>query len=361
MVDLLTLKSLTKTMRVLYVEDDVNIRTEVERYLSKLFGHVLSVENGQIGLEKYRENHYDMVLSDISMPVMNGLEMSKQIRQINSNQEIIIISAYANSHYFIESIEIRVSGYILKPVDYHQMNETLYHSAIKINALKEADDFKHHLIEKVEERTRELQQSLEHERLLEFQRIENYKTTIVSFIEMVERRDTYTAGHTKRVAHYSKMIAEAMGYSPSACEQLYEAGMLHDIGKVAIPDSVLLKPGKLNPLEFKLIKEHVNTGYEFLRKIPMYESLADIIHFHHEYYNGTGYPLGLKGDAIPPLSRIMIVADAFDAMTTSRIYKDRMSLHDALKEIKALKGIQFHPAVVDVAIEVLKGVKLDDR
>ncbi|MEA3373519.1 MAG: response regulator [Campylobacterota bacterium] len=360
MVDLITLQSLTGQLSVLYVEDDVGIRKEVERYLAKLFASFDSAENGQLGWEKYQSGHYDIVLSDISMPVMNGLEMSRKIREADQNQEIIIVSAYSSSSYFVESIQIGVSGYIIKPIDYNQMKESLYRSAVKINALKEAEDFKLHLIDKVEERTAELNQAIEAERQLQYERIDNYEKTIFSFIEMVERRDTYTAGHSERVARYSKMIAIAMGHTAEECEKLYQAAMLHDVGKVATPDSVLLKPGKLNDLEFKLIQEHVSTSYDLLKQIPMYEELAEIVHFHHERHDGRGYPTGLKGDEIPPLSRIMIVADAFDAMTTSRIYKGRMSLQNALKEIDELKGIQFHPDVAESAIAVFKEIELDE-
>ena len=360
MTNLKKLQSLTNSMSVLYVEDDDNIRLEINRYLERLFFHVDSANNGQIGLQKYQENHYDIVLSDISMPIMNGLDMSRKIRELNENQEIIIISAYSSSEYFVESIEIGVSGYIIKPVDYNQMKEAIYYSAVKINAIKEANNFKEHLLEMVDERTAELKHSIENERKLQQKQIENYEKTIFSFIELVERRDSYTAGHSQRVAKYAKMIAQEMGHSELECDNLYQASMLHDVGKVATPDTVLLKPGKLNDLEFKLIQEHVTTGYNLLKKIPMYEELAEIIHFHHERCDGKGYPNGLKGDEIPILSQIMTVADAFDAMTTSRIYKRRVSLEDALGEIEQLKGVQFNSDVADSAIKVLKNIKLDD-
>ena len=137
--------------------------------------------------------------------------------------------------------------------------------------------------------------------------------------------------------------------------------MLHDIGKVVIADSILLKPEALNDFEYKMIKEHVNFGYELLNKIPMYEDLAHIMLAHHERYDGQGYPHSLKGDEIPELSRIMMVADAFDAMTTNRIYKDEKSLEDAFKELEECKGTQFHPDVVDSALRALKDVKLDEK
>jgi putative nucleotidyltransferase with HDIG domain len=361
MIETLVLQSLTKSMSVLYVEDDKDILLGVEQYLKHFFNRVDTAQNGQLGWEKYNSGNYDLVLTDILMPVMNGLELSKKIREVNKDQEIIIVSAYTNSEYFVESIKIGISGYIIKPMDLNQMKEALYRSVTKINALKEMENFKQNLIEKVAERTTELKQSMEHERQLQYERIDNYEKTIYSFIEMVERRDSYTAGHSQRVASYAKMIAQAMGYEADECEKLYQASILHDIGKIAIPDAVLLKPGKLNPLEYKLIQEHVVTSYQLLNQIPMYKELADIVQFHHERYDGKGYPNGLKGDEIPPLTRIMILADAFDAITTNRIYKGRKSLENALIEIDALRGVQFHSDVVDAALKVLKDVKIDDR
>lgn len=359
MIDIKKLKKMTSAMSILYVEDDGDIRDEFEVYLKNFFNILDIAENGAIGLEKYKSKKYDLVLSDIMMPEMNGLEMSKKIREIDKDQEIIIVSAYTEIEYFMESIQIGISGYITKPMDFDQMNEAFYRSATKINAIKEVEEYKLHLIEKVEERTSDLNKSIEKERVLQIQRIDNYEKTIYSFIEMVEKRDSYTAGHSERVANYSKMIAEFMGYNALDCEKLYKAAMLHDIGKVATPDAVLLKPGKLNNLEYKLIKEHVVTSYNLLKKIPMYEELAEIIRHHHERFDGNGYPNGLAREDIPPLSRILILADAFDAMSTNRIYKGRKNLSDSIKEVQELKEAQFDPKVVEAAIKVLSNIEIN--
>jgi len=150
-----------------------------------------------------------------------------------------------------------------------------------------------------------------------------------------------------------------MGYSDKEIQLLHQAAMMHDLGKVAIPDSILLNPEKLNSLEFNLIKEHVTKSYTLLKKIPMFNELADIVLDHHERHDGHGYPNGKKGDEILPLSRIMIVADAFDAMTTNRIYKGRKNIPAALNEIQSLSGKQFHPDVVNAAINALKDVKIE--
>ena len=193
---------------------------------------------------------------------------------------------------------------------------------------------------------------------LEIEKTANYEETILSFVQMIDHRDTYTAGHTQRVACYCRLIAAEMGYDDEDIRILEKAAILHDIGKIATPDSILLKPGKLSFLDYDLIKLHAFAGFEMLSKIKMYEELAEIIRHHHERHDGKGYPDGLKGDNIPPFSRIISVADAFDAMTTNRIYKPRKEIPTALAELESLAGSQFHPAVVGAALLVLHDVTI---
>jgi PAS domain S-box-containing protein/putative nucleotidyltransferase with HDIG domain len=196
---------------------------------------------------------------------------------------------------------------------------------------------------------------------LEHEKMKNQEQIIYSMIDMIESRDSYTAGHTKRVAEYSILIAKEMNYSKDEIELLKNAAWLHDIGKISTPDSVLLKPSKLNNTEYALIKEHLSSGYEMLSKIDQYKDIADVMREHHEKYDGSGYPRGLKADEIKPLSRIMMVADAFDAMTTNRVYKPRKTVEVALKELKELSEKHFHPEVVDAALVALKDINISNK
>jgi len=193
-------------------------------------------------------------------------------------------------------------------------------------------------------------------RKLQQDRIRNYEETILSLVDMIEKRDTYTAGHTRRVAHYCELIATRLALSAPQIEQLKQAAILHDIGKIAIPDAVLLKPGKLTALEYDLIKQHADEGYRTLAHIDMYKDLAEIMRYHHERIDGSGYPQGLKNGQIPLLSQIMAVADGFDAMTTNRIYKPRKEVSVALAELRQLAGTHYAPDVVTAACEVLRQV-----
>ena len=171
------------------------------------------------------------------------------------------------------------------------------------------------------------------------------------FTTIIEEKDAYTAGHSKRVALYRSKIAKAMGCSKDEQNMVYQAGLLHDIGKLLTPESILLKPRKFNRTEYTIIKNHSADGEKMLSFISAFKSYMPLVRHHHEYFDGTGYPDGLKGDAIPFLSRIISISDAFDAMTTNRIYKPRKSVANAIKELHKCRGTQFDPLIVGIAIQ----------
>ncbi len=200
---------------------------------------------------------------------------------------------------------------------------------------------------------KEKQLNLEHKEL----ELKNYKQVLSSMLELVERRDSYTAGHTKRVARYASMIAKKMGFSKEDIAILYEAAIMHDIGKISTPDTILLKPGKLTKQEYKIIQNHLESGYAMLSSIEALKPHAEIMRNHHERYDGKGYPRGLKGDEMSIMSHILILVDAFDAMTSKRIYRNNKTKEDALAEISSLSGSQFCPEVVKVAIPLLSRIK----
>jgi len=186
-----------------------------------------------------------------------------------------------------------------------------------------------------------------------------YEQYIYGMVNIVEKRDTYTAGHSQRVAEYAKLIAKEMGFSEKECDILYKAGMLHDIGKIAIPDSVFLKPSKLLENEYALIKEHVVISYEMIKDLNIFDEIKEIVRDHHEHYDGSGYPRGLIGEETPMLAQILTLADAFDAMTTDRIYKGKKSIKEALQEISSLSGKQFNPQAVQATLRALAEIKVE--
>ncbi len=204
------------------------------------------------------------------------------------------------------------------------------------------------------ESSHELQNHKKQIQVMEEERAKHYEELIEMLVGVIEQRDAYTAGHTRRVADYCVAIAKQMNLDAESTARLREAAILHDIGKVIIPDSVLLKPGKLSFKEYELIKAHLTVGYQILSRIDYYKPLAEIIRCHHEKYDGSGYPDGRKGEEISLLSHIMIVADAFDAMTTNRIYQGRKTAEDAIAELRSYRGKWYHPDVVDAAVIVAR-------
>ena len=354
MIDLKKFKELAEDFTVLYVEDEKKLRDSVTVYLNKFFKHVDTAEDGEEGLELYKQKYYDLVMTDIQMPKMNGLEMAAEIKSINQDQNILIISAYSDTLNFTTSIKLGVDGYILKPIEYSQLNETLHKTLYKLKKFRENQEYKNNLERLVEEKIKETRE-------LQEEKIKNYEKTLYALVKMIEDRDTYTGSHSQRVAKYSKMIACELGLDKEVCENIYQAGILHDIGKIAIPDTILLKPGLLDEIEYKLIQEHVSIGIEVLSKIPMFKELTPYIEAHHERMDGSGYPNGLKGGEILLESQIMALCDTFDAMTTSRIYKTRKSVKEALKEIEGLKEKFFREDVVDAALKVLSDISLDEN
>lgn len=353
-IDLENIKKLASKFSILYIEDEQILRDKVSRFLSKVFNQVDTASDGEEGLKKYLKRSYDIVITDILMPKMDGIALTRKIREQSKDQEIIVLSAYTDFTYLTQSIELNVTGYIIKPVQFTQMLNVLELSIIKLTAFRENEMYKTRLEEMVAERTKtvlELQNKV----------IDNYKDVINSLVEMIESRDTYTGGHSERVATYSRDIAKAMGFSQEECDLIYQAGILHDIGKVITPDSILLKPGKLTQGEFTLIQDHALSGFKILSRIPMYKDIADIVYAHHERYDGEGYPRKLKGEGIPLFARIMTVADSFDAMTTSRIYKARKSITQAIEELNKFSGTLYDPHVVDVAVDILKLVHIDEQ
>ncbi len=346
------ISQISASMSVLYVEDDEEISDMFINYLKKLFKTVVHKKDGLEGLNCYKQQFFDLVITDVHMPIMDGLKMSFLIKEINAEQNILILSAYSDLDKFEKSIAIGIDGYILKPINYDILNTTLYKVLLNIKRFNDNKEYEERLENLINKKSKEII-SLQNEK------IENYRETLIGMVNLIESRDIYTGKHSLRVAYYSKKVAKQMGYSQDVCEEIYKAGILHDIGKVAIPDTLLLKPTNLNKEEFTLMKLHVDIGVSILEKIPMYKTISKYIAQHHERVDGTGYPNSLKDEEISIMGNILALADAFDAITTNRIYKNRKDLKQALEELESLKGIHFKKEVVDAALVALKDIKID--
>lgn len=328
------------------INDDYVVDKEVFKTFDKKYEKYLDLLNNEEIKTEMKNN--TIKVKSIKLDDISVIATFLPIWNIEKNSLSYLISFENNKHFYTARKEF-IYQLLFSLVSIILILGSIY---FLIERSQRISRSKEKLDQLVTERTAELKHVLD-------EKIKSYQEIILAMVNLTEERDTYTAGHTKRVAQYSKLIAEEMKYSDNDIKKLYEAAILHDIGKIITPDNVLLKPGKLNFNEFEIIKEHVKTGEHILNNIGLYKDLTEIVSCHHERYDGSGYPNGLKGDEIPPLARILAVADTFDAMTTNRIYKPRKSLDIALKELKSLSGIHYDKSVISAALKVFKEIEID--
>jgi len=356
-IDIKELVDFSKTLKVLIVEDNKETREQTVKFLGNLFDNIIVAVDGVDGLKKFEDNKFDLIISDINMPNKNGIEMCREIREITKDIPIIILSAYNDSNHFLETIKLNINGYILKPVNMKQFLDTLYdtierirlrnevyHYKIKLEKVNCAlDSINHDLEAEVTERIKEIY-------LLNKEIEDTQKEVVFTMGAIGERRSKETGKHVKRVAQYSKIFALHYGLKENEAEMLKQASPMHDIGKVAIPDNILNKPERFTTEEFDIMKNHSILGYEMLKgsSRPLLKLAATIAYEHHEKYDGTGYPRGLKGNNIDINGRITAIADVFDALGSSRVYKKVWSDEKIFELFKKEKGKHFDPDLVDI-------------
>ncbi|MDX1296146.1 MAG: response regulator [Sulfurimonadaceae bacterium] len=297
-------------------------------------------------LEHMRSHPVDILLTDYMMPEINGVELLRECRLINPLLLSVVITAVSDSEEVkIQALEAGANDFLTKPINPVEFQLRIRNLATIQKSQRLLSDFNLQLKEKVEQATRELVQR-EHEALQVLSKTAEYK-------------DPETGSHISRVAHYSKLMAEGVGLDTYEQELIFYASPLHDIGKVGINDAVMLKPGKLTPDEFEVMKGHSQIGYEILKssKNPYLQAGAVIAHSHHEKFDGSGYPQGLKGEDIHIYGRITAIADVFDALTSERPYKKAWSFDDAIALISEQSGSHFDPELVAIFIDHIDTVK----
>jgi len=315
-------------VRVLIVDDESSIRTLIREALESEGYRTFAAAHGREALEMMSACSFDIVLTDLMMPVMDGRELVGILLHRHPDVPVVILTGYGDIRSAQELMDIGASDFVMKPFRLAELPIVIARN--------------------LRRKQRESRRALEYNILIQ----RTYNITLDALLSLLEARDTETEGHSERVTAFTIVLASILGID-SACYPAIERGaLLHDVGKVGIPDAILHKPGPLTPEEWQEMKKHPLIGYEMVSRIEFLRDSTPIILSHHEHYNGKGYPHGLKGDRIPLEARIFAVADALDTITSNRPYRHARSLAEAISEIKRCRGEQFDPKVVDAFLSI---------
>lgn len=326
-------------MSVISVDDNKNNLLIIEAYAQVLGLHVESFADPLLALERLKKANCDILITDYMMPQMNGIELIRAFRTFDTHTPVVMVTAVGdNVELHMQALDAGATDFLSKPIHASMFKARLSNLLLLKKAQRILEDKTLLLEEEVKKATISLI-SREHE-------------TLQILGKTAEYKDPETGAHVARVAHYSRLLARESGQNEKMQEILFYAAPFHDIGKVGIPDVILLKEGKLNEGEFGLMKTHSAIGYDILKtsKSEYLKAGAVIAFTHHEKFDGTGYPNGLKGETIPLVGRIVAIADVFDALTSQRPYKAPWSLESAFELLENEKGKHFDPQLVECFI-----------
>lgn len=322
--------------KIIGVDDEEGILDSLRVLLEDTSYEFVGITNPVEAIERVRQEHFDLMLLDFMMTPLHGDEVVEEIRKFNKELYILLLTGHKDLAPPLETIKkLDIQGYCEKSDKFDQLL-LLIESAIK--SVKQMDEIKR-INEKLEDSKEQLEQA--------------YLDMVQTLRYTVEAKDSYTRGHSDRVSEYSVLIGEKLGLPAEQIKILRIGGLFHDIGKIGIPDSILLKPAKLTDEEYSQIKNHPSIGAHILGSAAIFQDIIPIVKHHHERYDGNGYPSKLKGEEIPYLARIAAVADTFDAMTSRRSYRGPIDVEHVKEEIKRCEGTQFDPQIAEVFIEIL--------
>ena len=327
---------------VTIVDDDVTNLKIAGHILAKQNFKVSFLKSGEALIDFLKDHRPDLILLDIHMPGMNGIETLKKIRSMEKEREeipVIFLTADEDAKTEVSCLRLGAMDFIKKPF----IPEVLL---LRVRHILELVRLQRHLQTEVEIKTKE--------KWYEQSKNERLSMQIVkTLVNTIDAKDKYTKGHSMRVAEYSKEIARRMGYSKREQTEIYIMGILHDVGKIGIPDQIINKPGKLTEEEYEIIKIHPSVGEEILLNISELPKLSIGAKWHHERYDGKGYPDQLSGEEIPMEARIIAVADAYDAMTSRRSYRDILEQKEVRLEMERGIGRQFDARAAEIMMEMI--------
>ena len=321
--------------KIIAVDDEMGIIDSLKVYLRDY--SITGVTDPQEAIEKVKNEHFDLMLLDYIMTPFHGDHVVEEIRKFNKDLYILLLTGHKDLAPPLETIKkLDIQGYCEKSDKFDQLLlliESGLKSVEQMNMIKQINE--------------ELADSKE---LLE----KSYLESIEVLRRTVEVKDVYTRGHSDRVSEYSLLIGKKLNLPPEQMKTLKIGALFHDIGKIGIPDAILLKTDKLTDDEYSEIKNHPAIGAHILSNASIFADIIPIVKHHHERYDGKGYPARLAGEDIPYLARIVAVADTFDAMTLRRSYRQALDFDYTMNEIERCKGTQFDPAIADVFLEILR-------
>jgi putative nucleotidyltransferase with HDIG domain len=341
--------------RILVVDDEEPIREIVASMLGTAGYACKQAASGMEALAVLTSGEeFELMLSDLMMADLDGIGLLERTKEKYPDMPVVMVTAVHDISVALAAIRNGAYDYLLKPFEREQLLNTVSRALENRRLKVENRTYQTNLESLVKARTDQLQAAMAN---LE----RSYDITLETLGDALDLKDRETEGHSKRVTAFTIAIARAMGLPREQINGIARGAFLHDIGKIAIPDKILNKPGKLDAEEFAIMKEHAYHGYQIVKKIPFLAEAAEIVYSHQEWFNGTGYPRNLKGEQIPLGARIFSVADTLDAITSDRIYRPKQTLQAAKIEIAKWAGKQFDPDVVRVFLEMPENIWDDLR
>src|SRR5690348_11916510 len=343
------------TERILVVDDEEPIREIVSSMLGAAGYRTRQASSGAESLALL-ESHgeFELMLSDLMMAELDGIALLERVKEKYPDMPVIMVTAVHDISVALAAIRNGAYDYLLKPFEREQLlaivRRALEHRRLKL----ENRAYQSNLESLVAARTEQLRQTM-----TDLER--SYDITLEALGDALDLKDAETEGHSKRVTAFTIAIARAMGLGQDKIRVIARGAFLHDIGKMAIPDAILRKPGALTESETEIMREHCFRGYQMLKKIPFLSEASEIVYAHQERFDGTGYPRGLSGQSIPLGARIFSIADTLDAITSDRPYRAAQSIQVAREEIRRFSGTQFDPKVVEIFLSMPDSIWEDLR
>ncbi len=357
-----SVKSASPPTRVLVVDDEDAVRRQLGRILERRGYEPVLVADVEHALAVIGGGDVDLVLCDVMMPGGSGIDLLHRLHDVGSHVPVVMVSGMSDPEFTDVALELGADGYVTKPFDPNQVLVAAASALRRARLERENREYRAHLEAMVVERTAALRDAVAEVQRANDQLRQSAELTINALAQAIEGRDVETGSHVVRVSRYTNLLAGKYGFDAAEAQMFGVASAMHDIGKIGVPDGILFKPGPFTAPEYDVIKQHPELGYQILAKSdqPLLATAASIARTHHERWDGTGYPHGLRGDAIPIEGRLAAVADVFDAIVCRRCYKPAYPVERALEIVRDARGTQFDPDVVEVFFANLDAV-LDIR